>query len=108
MYKKLTAGAALLLGASGVAMAQAPPLLELPPLVVANVQATADVPIDSIAVGVPCVDAVQALRAVPLEFQSINAQGSLLIFVMSEAGDSGANAILICAPETPAAPPPPQ
>jgi hypothetical protein len=114
MLKKLTASAAtgfLLLGAPGVAMAQE----EFPPLVVFSVQATRDVEVDPpIEAGDPCVDAVQALRAVPLPLRNVNViQGSFLAFVMNTA-DSGA--ILVCAlegteppapPAQPPAPPPP-
>jgi hypothetical protein len=107
MHKKLTTSAAtslLLLGASGAAMAQEP----FPPLVVASVQATADVAVDSIAAGSPCVDAIQTLRAVPMELQGTNVIGTFLTFVMG-TGRSGSNAILICTPELPAiaVPPPP-
>jgi hypothetical protein len=115
MHKKLTASAAtglLLLGASSVAMAQDSPLT-LPPLVVASVQATVDVTAaGAIAVGSPCVDAVQALRTVPLDLQSITPiQGNFLTFVFGGARGAGASAaILICAldliPGTPPPPPP--
>jgi hypothetical protein len=105
MLKKLTASAAtgfLLLGAAGVAMAQ-----EFPPLVVFSVEATSDVVVDPpIAAGDPCVDAVQALRAVPLPLREINViQQRFLTFVFSSASSG---AILICAAEgtEPPAPPP--
>jgi hypothetical protein len=77
-------------------------------LVVASVQTTPDVVVDPpIAVGGPCVDAIQALRAVPLELQGTNViQGSLLTFVM---GSRSSGAILVCTLEgiTPTTPPPP-
>jgi hypothetical protein len=102
MLKKLTASAAtgfLLLGASGVAMAQE----ELPPLVVFSVQATPDVVLD-IAAGDPCVEALQALREAPLALREINViQESFLAFVMSRPGGG---AILVCAPEGTETPPP--
>jgi hypothetical protein len=105
MHKKLTASAAtslLLLGASGVAMAQ-----EVPPLVVVSAQTTPDVVVNPpIVVGGPCIDAVQALRTVPLELQGTNViQGSFLTFVMGTRGASGA--ILVCALEGVTPPPTP-
>ena len=104
MLKKLTSSAAtgfLLLGAPGVAMAQ-----EFPPLVVFGVQTTSDVVVDPpIAEGDPCVDAVQALREVPLPLHEANViQERFLTFVVSSA-DSGA--ILVCAAEGTAPPPAP-
>jgi hypothetical protein len=113
MRKKLTASAAtsfLLLGASGGAVAQEVP--PFPPLTVLSLQTTPDDVADRpIAVGDLCVDAIRALRAVELELQGTNViQTSLLAFVMG-GRRSGANAILICAPEgmapIPSAPPPP-
>ena len=105
MLKKLTSSAAtgfLLLGAPGVAMAQ-----EFPPMVVFGVQATSDVVVDPpIAEGDPCVDAVQALREVPLPLREVNViQQRFLTFVFSSA-DSGA--ILICAAEGTEPPPAPE
>jgi hypothetical protein len=100
MIKKLTTSAAtgfLLLGASGVAMAQEPPTL--PPLVVFSVQTTPpDLVVEPpIAVGGPCADAVQGLRAVPLELQGINViQESFLTFVMGTARSGANSAILVC------------
>lgn len=107
MHKKLTTSAAtslLLLGTSCVAMAQ-----ESPVLVVSSVQTTPDVVVDPpIAVGGPCVDALQALRAVPLDLQGTNVIGSFLTFVMGTAR-GGSGAILVCTMEglTPPPPPPP-
>jgi hypothetical protein len=111
MIKKLTASAAtslLLLGASGVAMAQEVPTF--PPLVVFSVQTTPDVVVDPpIAVGGPCVDAVQALRALPLELQEISViQESFLTFVMGTARSGANGAILVCALEGTAPPAPPE
>jgi hypothetical protein len=113
MNKKLTASAAtslLLLGTSSVAMAQEP--LTLPPLVVASVQATVDVTAAaSIAVGSPCVDAIQILRAVPLDLQAATPLGgSFLTFVFGGARGAGTSAaILTCTVEglVPTTPPPP-
>jgi hypothetical protein len=107
MLKKLMASAAtslLLLGASSVAMAQT-----FPPLVVASVQATPDVVVPPIVVGGPCVDAVQALRLVPLPLQHIDViQEGFLVFVMGSR-PLGSQAILVCGPEgtAPPVPPPP-
>jgi hypothetical protein len=114
MHKKLTTSAAaglLLLGASGVAMAQEVPTL--PQLVVFSVQtAPPDLVVDPpIVVGGPCADAVQALRAVPLELQDISViQESFLTFVLGTLRTGADGAILVCAPEgtaTPVPPPPP-
>ena len=84
MHKKLMASAAtslLLLGASSVAMAQT-----FPPFVVLSVQATLDVELPPIVVGGPCVDAVQAIRLIPLPLQHIDViQESFLTFVMGTA-----------------------
>ena len=110
MHKKLTTSAAaglLLLGASGVAMAQT-----LPQLLVFSVQTTPDLVDDPpIAVGGPCAEAVQALRAVPLELQDISViQESFLTFVLGTPRTGANGAILVCAPEgtaTPVPPPPP-
>jgi hypothetical protein len=57
----------LLLGAS-VAMAQEEPTF--PPLVVLDVETTANVEVQP-AVGDPCLDALQALRAVPLPLSEV-------------------------------------
>jgi hypothetical protein len=108
MHKKLTAGAAtgfLLLGAAGVAMAQEEPAT-FPPVVVFSVEATSDVVVDPpIAAGDPCVDAVQALRAVPLPLREINViQQRFLTFVFSSASSG---AILVCAAEGTTPPPSP-
>jgi hypothetical protein len=107
MHKKLTAGAAtgfLLLGASGVAMAQEEPPT-FPPMVVFSVETTPELVVD-VTAGDPCVEAVQTLRAVPLLLREINViQETFLTFVFSSAG----GAILVCAPEgtePPEAPPP--
>ena len=104
MLKKLTASVAtgfVLLGAPGVAMAQ-----EFPPVEVFSVQTTADVVVDpAIAAGDPCVDAVQALRAVPLPLREVNViQQRFLTFVFSS---TTSGAILVCAAEGTAPPPPP-
>jgi hypothetical protein len=104
MLKKLTTSTAagfLLLGAPGVVMAQ-----EFPPLVVYSVQATSGVVVDPpIATGDPCVEAVQALREVPLPLRQINViQQRFLVFVFSGA-DSGA--IVVCAAEGTEPPPAP-
>jgi hypothetical protein len=108
MHKKLTTSAAaglLLLGASGVAMAQE----VFPPLVVFSVQTTPDLLVDPpIVVGGPCADAVQALRAVPLELQDISViQESFLTFVLGTPRTGASGAILVCAPEGTAPPVPP-
>ena len=110
MHKKLTTSAAaglLLLGASGVAMAQEVPtsrhcwcsaFRQRPDLV----------PAPPIVVGGPCVDAVQALRAVPLELQDISViQESFLTFVLGTPRTGANGAILVCAPEGTATPVPP-
>ena len=106
MLKKLTVSAAatslLLLGASGVAMAQT-----FPPFVVLSVQATLDIEVPPIVVGGPCVDAVQALRLVPLPLQHIDViQESFLTFVMGNR-TTGSEAILVCGPQGTAPPAPP-
>jgi hypothetical protein len=105
MHKKLMASAAtslLLLGASSVAMAQT-----FPPFVVLSVQATLDVEVPPIVVGGPCVDAVQALRLVPLPLQHIDViQESFLTFVMGNR-TTGSEAILVCGPQGTAPPAPP-
>jgi hypothetical protein len=110
MAKTTTAAAAamLLLGAS-VAMAQEEPTF--PPLVVLGVETTANVVVQpAIAVGDLCVDALQALRAVPLPLSEVTViQGGIMVFVMS--GQRREGAILTCAQGLtdilPPAPPPP-
>jgi hypothetical protein len=103
MLKKLTASAAtgfLLLGASGVAMAQTTPP-ELPPMVVYSIQTTSNLTVE-IAAGDPCADALKTLGAANLQLKGINiVQQNFLAFVeFRPPTDTGrAAAILVCAPE---------
>ena len=86
--------AALLLGAASVS-AQTTTETKL---VVNSIQTTADVTVD-VAVGAPCADGIDALRAANLRSTTVSVLNAQVVITATKPGQGRGAAVLVCEPE---------